>query len=101
MHVHAIDAGRAGRGADVVAVDLQQLLEVAALDVLQPAFADGAQRLRDVDQRLGNGSWKCGASARMSSTLSPSDRISNFACRLFNIGPPLDGSDVSNGRASR
>src|SRR5690349_9369792 len=33
VQVHAIDPGRARSRADVVAVDQQQLLEVAALDV--------------------------------------------------------------------
>src|SRR3954466_12382814 len=52
VEVDPVDPGRARGGADVVAVQHEQLLQVAALDVAQPALADLAQRQADVDRRL-------------------------------------------------
>src|SRR3978361_117509 len=52
MQVDAIHTcGARGRG-DVVRVCDEQLLEVAALEMANPALADDAQRLRRVDREL-------------------------------------------------
>src|SRR5262245_37771865 len=53
VHVDAIDPRRARRGADVVVVQGEQLLEVLALEPPDPALALDAERLGRVDARAG------------------------------------------------
>ncbi len=74
----AVDARRPRRRADVVGVEHEQLLEVAALDVTDPALADHPQRLGDVDHRLLGGERRARRLLRVdvvSATISTIDQL--------------------------